>query len=102
MASCVQIPKKPSRELYCQHCHQTVTKSTFYRHRSKYYDPISDVWRNDPAAEEAQGIVDEDHQDCSDDDMLMEVEAESRMASSPSGGSYSTSKLGLLITVEVK
>ena len=30
---------------YCPHCDAEVPKTTFYRHREKYYDVVKRVWR---------------------------------------------------------
>ena len=32
------------RQLFCPHCDWLVPKSTYYRHREQFYDPIQDVW----------------------------------------------------------
>ena len=37
-------PPDGSRSIFCPHCDEEVPKSTFYRHRDKYFDPLSSEW----------------------------------------------------------
>ena len=32
------------RELFCPHCDCLIPKTTYYRHREQFYDPIQEVW----------------------------------------------------------
>ena len=32
------------REMFCPHCNSMVPKSTYYRHRSMYYNVVSQCW----------------------------------------------------------
>ena len=34
------------RPIFCPHCGSSVSKSTYYRHRDRYYDPIADKWES--------------------------------------------------------
>ena len=38
------VRKQRKRRLYCEHCEQYLSKSTYYRHKSKYYDPSNRTW----------------------------------------------------------
>ena len=33
-----------SRQIFCPHCNSMLPKSTYYRHRSMYYNVISQCW----------------------------------------------------------
>ena len=45
-------------EIYCSHCMKNVPKSTFYRHRNRFFDPVSGLWNRDSAkvAEQAPDV----------------------------------------------
>ena len=32
------------RRMYCEHCKQEVSKSTFYRHYQQFFNPVSKRW----------------------------------------------------------
>jgi len=32
------------RELFCPHCDYLIPKTTYYRHREQFYNPIQEVW----------------------------------------------------------
>ena len=36
------------REIFCVHCGCNVSKSTFYRHRAEFFDPVNNVWSLSP------------------------------------------------------
>lgn len=36
-----------AREMHCPHCEKSVPKSTFYRHRSRFFDPVNAVWNGE-------------------------------------------------------
>ena len=36
---------KARRLIYCEHCSKEVPKSTYYRHRSEFYDEATQKWR---------------------------------------------------------
>lgn len=38
------VRKQRKRRVYCEHCEQYLSKSTYYRHKSKYYDPSNETW----------------------------------------------------------
>ena len=62
-----------ARKEYCPHCGKNVPKSTFYRHRSKFYDPVRRCW---PGSSQKQITSDSDSDDFhfSDKDEAMEFE----------------------------
>lgn len=33
------------RMVFCIHCDSKVPKSTYYRHREEFFDPVTNVWR---------------------------------------------------------
>ena len=33
------------RMMFCVHCDSEVPKSTYYRHREEFFDPVTNVWR---------------------------------------------------------
>ena len=33
-----------SRKIFCVHCDSVVSKSTYYRHRAQFFDPVNNVW----------------------------------------------------------
>ena len=33
------------RMVFCVHCDSDVPKSTYYRHREEFFDPVTNVWR---------------------------------------------------------
>ena len=37
-----KVPPRPT--MFCPHCEQYLTKSTFYRHRREFYNPITKTW----------------------------------------------------------
>ena len=37
--------RQVSRRVYCGHCHKQIPKSSFYRHRNRYYDHVTGEWR---------------------------------------------------------
>ena len=46
--------------LYCEHCKESVSHSTYYRHRSKYYDEVANAWCRDDEqvdSEDSEGSI---------------------------------------------
>lgn len=45
-----------TRQIFCPHCKSVVPKSSYYRHRSMYYDVVSQCWTvaNDDGLNEAE------------------------------------------------
>ena len=41
------LKKRKYEKLHCQHCHQDVSKSTWYLHYEKYFDSVSGKWKNE-------------------------------------------------------
>ena len=40
-----EIPEaSPRPTIFCPHCEQYLAKSTFYRHRREFYNPITKIW----------------------------------------------------------
>ena len=31
---------------FCKHCNTVVSKSTYYRHREEFFDPVTRIWRS--------------------------------------------------------
>ena len=46
--------RKRSR-IYCDHCSQSVSKSTYYRHRADFYDEQTQRWCQDKTEAERAG-----------------------------------------------
>ena len=40
--------RRKFNKLYCQHCEQEVSKSTWYVHHGQFYDKVRKTWRKDP------------------------------------------------------
>ena len=40
----MEVDESYSRLLYCRHCDRLLLKSTFYRHRNKYFDTVAGKW----------------------------------------------------------
>ena len=38
------------RRVFCEHCKTKVTKTTFYRHRAKFFDKETNEWKRFPRA----------------------------------------------------
>ena len=55
-------PKRPRRNLHCPHCEETVSKTTYYRHKASYFDENTRKWRR---------IVADTECDSSDSDTLL-------------------------------
>ena len=36
--------RESCRRLYCGHCHELIPKSSFYRHRNRYYNHVTGEW----------------------------------------------------------
>ena len=41
--------RRKFNKLYCQHCEQEVSKSTWYVHHNQFYDEVRKTWRKDPS-----------------------------------------------------
>ena len=37
-------PKRPRRSVLCPHCAETVSKTTYYRHKAVYFDERTQEW----------------------------------------------------------
>lgn len=57
-------------EMFCPHCGDTVPKSTFYRHRSRFYDPVSGIWNDDTPSSTAAALSTDE---CDSSDQLGEL-----------------------------
>ena len=44
MAAESQSSNSSSRKICCVHCDSVVSKSTYYRHRAVFFDPVNNVW----------------------------------------------------------
>ena len=56
-SACAANSKRRRRTLYCGHCLEEVSKSTYYRHREKYYDEVEQRWStlcSDSSTEESE------------------------------------------------
>ena len=52
-------PSKRTRK-YCCHCSEYVGYSTYYRHRERFFDPVSNQWTVDCGASEVGASSDSD------------------------------------------
>ena len=45
--------KRVRSKLFCGHCTQLLPKSTFYRHKEKFYNSVSSEWQREPEGKSA-------------------------------------------------
>ena len=73
MAESTEVPcaKRTRRNVprYCGHCEKKVPSSTYYRHREKFFDVVSQRWQRDRGA----AAQDKLHTSESSDDEIFEV-----------------------------
>lgn len=43
------------QRIYCPHCGEQVSKSTYYRHRATYYDTVLETWMTRDGGNSAPG-----------------------------------------------
>lgn len=51
MESSQPMPKRSRPLLLCGHCDKYLTKSTYYRHRELYFNPVSLQWKSSSSME---------------------------------------------------
>ena len=46
------------KRFHCLHCDCYLTKSAYYCHKRKFYDPISKLWKPDESGESSEETTD--------------------------------------------
>jgi len=50
---------------YCPHCDEKVSRTTFYRHRAKFFNHLNNTWRLPSITDTAAVLRREETEDCS-------------------------------------
>jgi hypothetical protein len=88
--------KRKRKTYYCGHCLRDVSKATYYRHRTEFYDDLLKDWR--PSAKRSV-ITNEDvvYETSSDEDNFEDIILnEATATEDPSLQSFSKSSEGIL------
>lgn len=58
-------PKKRRREpAFCDHCNRFVPHTTFYQHKAKFYDAVSNTWNRSENVSDSDTDVELYDEDC--------------------------------------
>ena len=97
------------RRIYCEHCENHLTKSTYYRHKSKFFDVATKTWAKDridednPIAltssdsEENCSLINEDVNNCVESNL-----GETDVSGSPSTLQFQSSAQGITVLVLIQ